>query len=113
MNRKAKIVGIFKAGRQTATRTSRRFSSRDRKDGTHRGFLSNEATSRTRQYVGTSCTARQGGQAEGMTPRSGECGLAGDELHKGMRGVPYLRSQQISGEKYGLLNLVEPGGRQS
>ncbi len=59
------------------TRTSHRFSSRDRKDGTQRGYLSDEATSRTRQY------------------------FAGDELRKGPRGVPYLRSQQITGEKRG------------
>ena len=89
MNREAKIVGIFKAGHQTSTRASHRFSSRDRKDGAHRGFLSNEVTSRTRQYV------------------------AGDELRKGTRGVSYLRSQQITGEKFGLLHREEPGGRQS
>ncbi|MCD4748485.1 MAG: UvrD-helicase domain-containing protein [Thermoanaerobaculales bacterium] len=67
-------------------RTSHRFSSRERRDGTQRGFLSNEATSRTRQYV------------------------AGDELRKGPRGVPYLRSQQITGEKSGLGAEESPEG---
>ncbi len=75
------VVQEFAGGAAIAGRLARpsdQFSLRDRKDGTQRGYLSNEATSRTRQYV------------------------AGDELRKGPCGVPYLRSQQITGEKVGL-----------
>ena len=52
-----------------AARLSHQSSFRERGDGVQRGFLSDEATSRTRQYV------------------------AGDESRKGPCGVPYLRSQ--------------------
>ncbi|MCD4750587.1 MAG: 4'-phosphopantetheinyl transferase superfamily protein [Thermoanaerobaculales bacterium] len=69
----------FEVTMALAARSSHRVSSRDRKDGAQRGFLSDEATSRTRRYI------------------------AEDESRKDPHGVPYLRSQQTAaGEKTGL-----------